>query len=255
MRLRRSPTPSMRSARRSRTAAAATSSSTTPAPSSAHPPRSIRWNCGTASSRSNLSSQFVLTQALARPMLERGCGKIIFTALLLSFQGGINVPGYAAAKSGIAGLTKALANEWAARGVTVNAIAPGLHRDRQHPGTARRPRPVDGDPGADPGRAMGRGRRPRGRHGLPRVARLGLRVGRRAAGRRRLARPMMTACLDDDRDQRDRHRSGRRHRRSRPGRRIWRTRSSTEESAAQRSPCAPPARSPRSARRLRCPAS
>jgi 2-dehydro-3-deoxy-D-gluconate 5-dehydrogenase len=73
----------------------------------------------------NLSSQFVLTQAIARGMLERGYGKIIFTASLLSFQGGINVPGYAAAKSGIAGLTRALANEWTAGGVTVNAIAPG----------------------------------------------------------------------------------------------------------------------------------
>jgi 2-deoxy-D-gluconate 3-dehydrogenase len=73
----------------------------------------------------NLSSQFVLTQALARPMLERGSGKVVFTASLLSFQGGINVPGYAASKSGIAGLTRALANEWAARGVNVNAIAPG----------------------------------------------------------------------------------------------------------------------------------
>ena len=58
-------------------------------------------------------------------MLARARGKIIFTASLLSFQGGINVPGYTAAKSGIAGLTKALANEWAARGVNVNAIAPG----------------------------------------------------------------------------------------------------------------------------------
>ncbi|MCT9819606.1 SDR family oxidoreductase [Microbacterium sp. W1N] len=73
----------------------------------------------------NLSSQFRLTQALARTMLERGRGKVIFTASLLSFQGGINVPGYAAAKSGIAGLTRALSNEWAAQGVTVNAIAPG----------------------------------------------------------------------------------------------------------------------------------
>jgi 2-deoxy-D-gluconate 3-dehydrogenase len=73
----------------------------------------------------NLSSQFVLTQAVARGMLARGRGKIIFTASLLSFQGGINVPGYAAAKSGIAGLTRALANEWTAGGVTVNAIAPG----------------------------------------------------------------------------------------------------------------------------------
>ncbi|MEO5921502.1 MAG: SDR family oxidoreductase [Pseudolysinimonas sp.] len=73
----------------------------------------------------NLSSQFVLTQAIGRGMLARGHGKIIFTASLLSFQGGINVPGYAAAKSGIAGLTRALSNEWAASGVTVNAIAPG----------------------------------------------------------------------------------------------------------------------------------
>jgi len=73
----------------------------------------------------DLSSQFALTQRLARPMLARGRGKIIFTASLLTFQGGINVPGYAAAKSGIGGLTKALANEWAAQGVNVNAIAPG----------------------------------------------------------------------------------------------------------------------------------
>lgn len=73
----------------------------------------------------DLSSQFVLTQLVARPMLERGRGKVIFTASLLSFQGGINVPGYTAAKSGIAGLTRALSNEWSSRGVTVNAIAPG----------------------------------------------------------------------------------------------------------------------------------
>jgi 2-deoxy-D-gluconate 3-dehydrogenase len=73
----------------------------------------------------NLSSQFVLTQAVAGGMLERGRGRIIFTASLLSFQGGINVPGYAAAKSGIAGLVRALSNEWTSRGVTVNGIAPG----------------------------------------------------------------------------------------------------------------------------------
>ncbi|MET0493623.1 MAG: SDR family oxidoreductase [Actinoplanes sp.] len=73
----------------------------------------------------DLSNQFALTQLVAAPMLDRGRGKIIFTASLLSFQGGINVPGYTAAKSGIAGLTRALANEWAGRGVNVNAIAPG----------------------------------------------------------------------------------------------------------------------------------
>jgi 2-deoxy-D-gluconate 3-dehydrogenase len=73
----------------------------------------------------NLSSQFVLSQAVGAGMLERGSGRIIFTASLLTFQGGINVPGYAAAKSGIAGLVHALSNEWAGRGVTVNGIAPG----------------------------------------------------------------------------------------------------------------------------------
>jgi 2-deoxy-D-gluconate 3-dehydrogenase len=73
----------------------------------------------------NLDSQFVLSQAVGRSMIERGYGKVIFTASLLSFQGGINVPGYTASKSAIAGLTKALANEWMPKGVNVNAIAPG----------------------------------------------------------------------------------------------------------------------------------
>src|SRR4029450_3531539 len=73
----------------------------------------------------NLTSQFLLSREIGREMVARGRGKIIFTASLLSFQGGINVPGYTAAKSGVAGLTKALANEWAAHGVNVNAIAPG----------------------------------------------------------------------------------------------------------------------------------
>lgn len=73
----------------------------------------------------NLSSQFVLAQRVGAEMVSRGSGRIIFTASLLTFQGGINVPGYAAAKSGISGVVKALANEWAASGVTVNAIAPG----------------------------------------------------------------------------------------------------------------------------------
>jgi 2-deoxy-D-gluconate 3-dehydrogenase len=73
----------------------------------------------------NLSSQFILAQAVGKTMIARGDGRIIFTASLLSFQGGITVPGYTAAKSAIAGLTKALSNEWAPLGVTVNAIAPG----------------------------------------------------------------------------------------------------------------------------------
>ena len=73
----------------------------------------------------DLTSGFVLSQALGGRMLEAGGGRVVFTASLLSFQGGINVPGYAAAKSGVAGLVRALSNEWAGRGVTVNGIAPG----------------------------------------------------------------------------------------------------------------------------------
>ena len=73
----------------------------------------------------NLSSQFILSREIGRRMLVEGGGKIIFTASLLSFQGGINVPGYAASKGGIARLTMALANEWASKGINVNAIAPG----------------------------------------------------------------------------------------------------------------------------------
>jgi len=73
----------------------------------------------------NLNSQFVLSREVGKRMIARGSGKIIFITSLLAFQGGILVPGYAASKGGIAQLTKALANEWAGRGVQVNAIAPG----------------------------------------------------------------------------------------------------------------------------------
>jgi 2-deoxy-D-gluconate 3-dehydrogenase len=73
----------------------------------------------------NLNSQFVLSREIGKEMVKRGSGKIIFTASLLTFQGGITVPGYAAAKGGVGQLTKALANEWAAANVQVNAIAPG----------------------------------------------------------------------------------------------------------------------------------
>ncbi|MEO7651403.1 MAG: SDR family oxidoreductase [Bryobacteraceae bacterium] len=73
----------------------------------------------------NLNSQFIISREVAKGMLRRGEGKIIFTASLLTFQGGITVPGYAASKGAIGQLTKALANEWAAKGIQVNAIAPG----------------------------------------------------------------------------------------------------------------------------------
>ncbi len=73
----------------------------------------------------NLSSVFRLSQAAGRQMIEQGGGKIVNIASLLSFQGGVTVPAYTASKSGVAGLTKALANEWAKHNVNVNAIAPG----------------------------------------------------------------------------------------------------------------------------------
>ena len=73
----------------------------------------------------NLDAQFILAREFGRSMIEQGSGKIIFTASLLTFQGGINVPSYAASKGAIGSLVKALANEWASKGVNVNAIAPG----------------------------------------------------------------------------------------------------------------------------------
>ena len=73
----------------------------------------------------NLNAQFVLSREIGKEMVARGSGKIIFTASLLTFQGGITVPGYAASKGGIGQLTMALSNEWAGKGVQVNAIAPG----------------------------------------------------------------------------------------------------------------------------------
>jgi 2-deoxy-D-gluconate 3-dehydrogenase len=73
----------------------------------------------------NLSSVFRLMQHAGRHMLKQGRGKIINIASMLTFQGGVNVPSYAAAKGGVGQLTKAFANEWAGRGVNVNAIAPG----------------------------------------------------------------------------------------------------------------------------------
>jgi len=73
----------------------------------------------------NLSAQFILSRELGKDMIEAGSGKIIFTASLLSFQGGITVPGYAASKGGLQQLIMALSNEWAAKGVNVNGIAPG----------------------------------------------------------------------------------------------------------------------------------
>jgi len=73
----------------------------------------------------NLNAQFILAREFGKDMLAKGWGKIVFTCSMLSYQGGINVPGYTASKSAVAGLVKAFANEWAARGINVNGIAPG----------------------------------------------------------------------------------------------------------------------------------
>ncbi|MGV3529097.1 MAG: SDR family NAD(P)-dependent oxidoreductase [Flavisolibacter sp.] len=73
----------------------------------------------------NLNSQFVLTREIGKKMVQAGSGKIVFTCSLLSFQGGITVPGYAASKGALASLLKAFANEWAKFGVNVNGVAPG----------------------------------------------------------------------------------------------------------------------------------
>ncbi|MEM9723303.1 MAG: SDR family NAD(P)-dependent oxidoreductase [Bacteroidota bacterium] len=73
----------------------------------------------------NQNAQFILTREIGKEMINRGSGKIVFTASLLTFQGGITVPGYAASKGAIGQLTMAFANEWAGKGVNVNAIAPG----------------------------------------------------------------------------------------------------------------------------------
>ena len=73
----------------------------------------------------NLNSQFVITREFGKDMVQRGSGKIIFTCSLLSFQGGITVPSYAASKSGVARLVQSFSNEWAGKGINVNGIAPG----------------------------------------------------------------------------------------------------------------------------------
>jgi 2-deoxy-D-gluconate 3-dehydrogenase len=100
----------------------------------------------------NLKALFFLSQAAARVMAERGGGKIIHVASMLSYQGGIFVPAYTAAKSGVAGLTRAMANEWASKGINVNAIAPGyMATDNTAPLRADPQR----NPGSHSGRTMG----------------------------------------------------------------------------------------------------
>lgn len=93
-----------------------------------HPAAEFPIESWDAVMRTNLDSAWLLSQHVGRGMIERGSGKIINIASLLSFSGGITVPAYTASKHAVAGLTKALANEWGRHGVQVNAIAPGYFR-------------------------------------------------------------------------------------------------------------------------------
>ena len=134
----------------------------------------------------DLSAQFVLAREFGRDMLERGAGKIVFTASLLSFQGGITVPGYAAAKGGVAQLTKALANEWAGRNVQVNAIAPGYIATDNTTALRADPGAQSGDSGANSGGALGRSGGSGGRGRVPGVTGGRLRERHGAHGGRRV---------------------------------------------------------------------
>ena len=174
----------------SRTAACRTFLSTTPAPSRAHLRPTSPMRSWDRVVEVNLSAQFVLTRTVGAAMLQRGSGKVIFTASLLSFQGGINVIAYTAAKSGLAGVTRALANEWAGQGVNVNAIVPGyiatdntqaLQDDPDREAAIRQRIPA--------GR-WGRARRLGRCGGVSRLQRIGLRARCVAARRRRLVGAM-----------------------------------------------------------------
>ncbi len=119
----------------------------------------------------NIRTLFFLSQAAGKVMIEQGRGgKIVNTASMLSFQGGILVPSYTASKSAVMGLTRLLANELGAHDINVNAIAPGLHGHGEHQGAARGSSSQQGHPGPHPRRALGD---PAGPAGRGRVSGLG----------------------------------------------------------------------------------
>ena len=124
----------------------------------------------------NLTAPFLLARALGGGMVERGNGKVIFTASLLSFQGGILVSSYTAAKSGLAGLVKALANEWAPHGVNVNGIAPGYIATDNTEALRNDPDRSRGILERIPAGRWGTGGRSRRSHTVSRLRRIRLRV-------------------------------------------------------------------------------
>ena len=156
--------------------------------------RLLRRRLGRGAGREPHAPCFACAAPPASGCSARGRGKIVNIASLLSFQGGITVPAYAASKGGVAQLTKALANEWAGKGVNVNAIAPGyIHTDNTRGaggGSGAQP----ADPRAHPGRALGRAGRPGRRGRVPGVARQRLRQRPRAGRRRRLDGTMTDAA-------------------------------------------------------------
>ena len=159
-----------------------------PAPSAAPTPSTIGEADWDAVVDLDLKSLFFLSQAFGRAVLAAGRqGRIVNIASVLSFQGGIRVPAYTAAKHGVLGVTRALACEWAARGVNVNAIAPGYVISDNTEALRADPERSSAILARIPGRALGRAGRHRRRRGLPSGARLALHARRRGAGRRRLA--------------------------------------------------------------------
>jgi 2-deoxy-D-gluconate 3-dehydrogenase len=134
----------------------------------------------------NLTSVFRLSQIAGRAMIDNGGGKIVNIASLLSFQGGITVPAYTASKSAVAGLTKALANEWAKHNVNVNAIAPGYIATKKYGRTAGGRDEKPADTRAHSCGPLGKTRRPRRSRRVPLVGRERLSARPYSRRRRRL---------------------------------------------------------------------